>query len=270
MKMIPSLILGIAGVACGFAIDRALVANAPKPEPQVVVDQAAVEGLAKAEKRIESLEKQLTSAKDDLKKAKDDAEKAKEEAAALAAAQEEKKAEEPVVVTTTGDGNVNVMDQLKKRLPAEQFEQVQDAFAQMRQKLAQRAKSRSDYLNSIDTSRMSEKERENHRRYLELFAKREEISQRMRAGQFNRQSMQDMAEVSRELGDVAKEERATLMRQVANELGYKGEDAEVITETIKNVYDCTNGSPLGGLNDMIESFGGMGALGGFGVRPNAQ
>lgn len=31
MNMMPSMILGIAGVACGFAIDRARVANAPKP-----------------------------------------------------------------------------------------------------------------------------------------------------------------------------------------------------------------------------------------------
>lgn len=31
MKMMPSMILGIAGVACGFVIDRARVANAPKP-----------------------------------------------------------------------------------------------------------------------------------------------------------------------------------------------------------------------------------------------
>ena len=50
---------------------------------------------------------------------------------------------------------------------------------------------------------------------------------------------------------------------MARELGYTGDDVEVIHDTMKSIYDCTSGGGLGGLGDISEAMGGLGGgLGG--------
>lgn len=254
------IIIAVAaiGVVGGAFVGRSLQARANEQAiKDAKADQAAEFNakFAKANKRISDLERQLADANSRAKKAESDA-----KSKAKTALEELKdKAEKTVVKLGAGE---DMASQLKKQLPAEQFSQVTNAFAQFRAKLAKRAKGRQDYLASIDTSNMTAKEKENHQRYLELFAKREAAAAKMKGGIPNQESIQEMVMIGMEMGPVAKQERETLMRQVTSELGYTGDDAAVITDTIKNVYDCTNASPLGGLNDMLESAGSMGGMGG--------
>ena len=100
---------------------------------------------------------------------------------------------------------------------------------------------------------MTAAEKANHKRYLELFAKREAASEKMRGGMFNQDAIREMVEVGMEMRETAKEERATLMRQVARELGYTGDDAKTIQETVQNIYDCTSSGPMSGINALMES-----------------
>ncbi len=260
MKNITIALCLVAGLAGGFCLDRFVLA--PKaPAPQPVADDGAAARLAKAEKRIADLEKQLADSKSRSMKAQAAAAAAEQKARETA---EAKDANDDDKVETIEVKNGNMMDALKGRLSPEQYTQVSNAFEQFKTKLAMRVKSKQDYLNSIDTSNMSEKDKATHARYLELFAKREEIAAKMQGGIPNRNSLREMMQIGMEIAPVAKEERNILMRQVAGELGYSGDDATVIGETIQNIYDCTSSGPLSGFNDMIEtatSIGGGAILG---------
>lgn len=251
-------VLGIAGGwFVGNTIHKKTYAKALESEAQLKSVEAK---LAKSDKRIAELERQLADAAKRAKRAQEEAVKAKADALAAANTAKKKGDEvksEPIVVK---DGDI--ASALKKRLPAEQFSQVTNAFSQFRAKLARKAKNRQDYLASIDTSNMSAKQKANHQRYLELFAKREAVAAKMKGGIPNQASIQELVMIGMEMNQVAKDEREMLMGQVASELGITGDDAVVFTDAIKNIYDCTNAGPLSGINDMVESMGSMGGLGG--------
>lgn len=250
-------VLGIAGGwFVGNTMHKKTYAKALESEAQLKSVEAK---LAKSDKRIAELEHQLADAAKRAKRAQEEAVKAKSDALA-AAATAKKDGEEKSEAIVVKDGDI--ASALKKRLPAEQFSQVTNAFSQFRAKLAKRAKNRQDYLASIDTSNMSAKQKANHQRYLELFAKREAAAAKMKGGIPNQASIQELVMIGMEMNQVAKDEREMLMGQVASELGITGDDATVFTDAIKNIYDCTNAGPLSGINDMVESMGSMGGLGG--------
>jgi len=59
------------------------------------------------------------------------------------------------------------------------------------------------------------------------------------------------------MGPLAKKERSMLVNEMAHDLGYQGDDAEVVRDTINNIYDCTSGGGLmGNLEDAMEVMGG--------------
>ena len=47
------------------------------------------------------------------------------------------------------------------------------------------------------------------------------------------------------------------MRQVARDLGYRGDEMELIHDTINSIFDCTGSGGLGGLGDVMEGAEGM-------------
>ena len=261
MKNAIWIALVIAGVAGGFLAGGAMRKPVPPPpaEEKPAVEKPAAKDdarLAAANKRIAQLEKDLAAARRDSAKFEKDLAAAK-----LAAEEKLKENGSRSVVKIGKDGDI--MGELKDKLPNEQFAQVTNAFAQMRAKLAQLRKGRQDYLAAVDVSGMSDRERENHKRYQELLAKREAISAKMKGGIPDVNSIQEMVKLGIEMEPAAKEERSTLVRQVARELGYTGDDVEVIHDTMKSIFDCTSSGGLGGLGDISEAMGGLGGgLGG--------
>ena len=261
MKNAIWIALVIAGVAGGFLAGGAMRKPVPPPpaEEKPAVEKPAAKDdarLAAANKRIAELEKALAAAKGDAEKSKAELAAAKERELKI-----EDLADGKAVVKLGKDGDI--MGELKDKLPNEQFAQVTNAFAQMRAKLAQLRKGRQDYLAAVDVSGMSDRERENHKRYQELLAKREAISAKMKGGIPDVNSIQEMVKLGIEMEPAAKEERSTLVRQVARELGYTGDDVEVIHDTMKSIFDCTSSGGLGGLGDISEAMGGLGGgLGG--------
>ena len=69
-------------------------------------------------------------------------------------------------------------------------------------------------------------------------------------------SIQEMVQLEMEMAPVAKKARSALIGQVARELGYQGDDVEVVRDTVNMIYDCTSGGGMGGLGDIMESAGG--------------
>ena len=257
MKNALWIALVAAGAAGGFLAGVAMRKPAPPPpaEEKPAAEKKSVvkddSRLLEANKRIAQLEKDLAAARRDSAKFEKDLAAAK-----LAAEEKLKENGSKSVVKIGKDGDI--MGELKNKLPNDQFTQVTNAFSQLRSKFEQIRKGRQEYLASVDVSGMSARERDNHKRYMELLAKREAISAKMKGGIPDMGAIQEMVQLGIEMVPAAKEERSTLVRQVARELGYTGDDVEVIHDTMKSIYDCTSGGGLGGLGDISEAMGGLG------------
>ena len=235
----------VAAAACGgfFAGRNAAAKNAGAAPTETKPDDSAKK-LADAQKRIVELEGQLAKLRGAMTK--------KLTAKAKPDKGEKADNEDKDVIKISGDG-VDVLGELKRRLPEEQFSQATNAMEQLKSKLAKKAKSRMDFLASIDTSSMTEEERKNHEQFLELMERKEAIAAKMKGIIPNVKAIQEMVELEMEMRPAAKRERSTLVRQVAKELGYSGDDINVIHDTLNNVYDCTGGGGgLAGIGDMMD------------------
>ena len=257
-------------VAGGFAAGLAL--GSKKPKEHLVETHKHInelEGdLSKERGRVDDLKRQLEDAKSDaadnakkLAKAlkqiaglKRDLDEAGRAAKAVPMPGTTNVAER--VITLNGKDGGDILDSLKNQLSHEDFSQVTNAMTQLRARLAEKAKGRMEYLASINTDGMSDDERKNHARFLELMERREAIAAKMKGGLPDMSSIQKMVELEMEMAPVAKKARSALVGQVARELGYQGEDVEVVRDTVNMIFDCTNGGGMAGLSDIMESAGG--------------
>ena len=259
-----SVLLGVGGFAAGMAI------GARNPTKQ----------LAEARKSIDELESDLSKGRDRVKDLKRELEAAKADAAdhareltkalkRIAGLERDRKAAEraatPVpgttnvaerVITLDGKDGGDIIDSLQSQLSHEEFSQVTNAMTQLRARLAEKAKGRMEYLASINTDGMSDDERANHANFLKLMERREAIAAKMKGGFPDAESLQQMVQLELEMAPVAKKARSALIGQVARELGYQGDDVEVVRDTVNMIYDCTSGGGMGGLGDIMESAGG--------------
>ena len=147
MKNAIWAVLVLAGAAGGFLAGGAM--RKPAPPPPAVEEKPEAKAdtrLADANKRIAQLERDLAAARRDSSKLEKDLATAK-----LAAEAKPKEGDESKTVVKIGKGG-DIMGELKDKLPNEQFEQVTNAFSQLRAKLDQIRKGRQEYLASVDVS----------------------------------------------------------------------------------------------------------------------
>jgi len=249
MKKLLFVIVFLAGAACGF-FGYGLYSGKSAEKP--ASDATAATSKKKNSSRVEELERELAKARGEvarLQKLNEDAEKA------VAKALDNKPQRPQEFEFPT---NIDFNAELKKNLNEEQFTAATNAIAGFRARLAARAKGRIDFLSSVDVSRMSAADRENHEKYLELMKQREELMGKNKGGLPDMETMQKMMEIQMQMGPAAKKERAVLVGEVTRELGYQGDDAEVVNETFNSIYDCTSGGGLvGSLEDAMEAMGPM-------------
>ena len=244
----------VLGAGAGFAVGMSRRPNAEPAEGKVekpaVSEDAA--HLAKAQKRIAELESSLAAAKRAAVALKDA--KPAESAPAPAPTNAAER-----VIAVEGDGK-DVLDTLKGQLSHEEFSQVTNAMTQMRARLAEKAKGRMEFLSSINLDGMSADERKNHAKFLALMERREAAAAKMKSGIPDAATIQKLVELEVEMAPVAKKARSALVRQVARELGYQGDDVEVVRDTIDTIFDCTSSGGLGGLGDIMEGAEGMSGM----------
>ncbi len=248
-------VLLLAGIAGGFAAGR-MIGGGKTAQPTVEKEAAKPDDvqkkLAKAQKRIAELERDLAAAKAYKKQVKSLSDKVKN---SLKEKTEELAGNTQVVSVST---NSDIEAELKRQLPEGAFTEATNVLSRLRSKLAERAKGRLDYIASVDASRMSKKERENHAKFLKLLEKREALRSKMTGFIPNPSVLQEMVELDLAMQPVAKQERSALVREVARELGYSGEDVDVVHDTMVNIYDSTSG---GGINSLMEAASDMQAEG---------
>lgn len=242
-KTIVAVVLAGCAAVGGFAIGRgcaggACVANAPRAAA------APSDGaLDAAKKRIAALEAELAEARRD-------AERARKPAVGAEKAADGAIKEKDAVSSFSVGTNADILAELKKQLPEAEFAAATNALAGLRMKLAERAKGRIEYLSSMDVSRMTKAERDNHAKFLRLMERRETVAAKMKGGLPDAKTLEEMVALEIEMQPVAKAERSALVREVARELGYAGEDVETLHDTLDAVFDCTGSGGLGGLGDL--------------------
>ncbi len=245
MKKVLGVVVLLAGIAGGFICGKMQNAQpkAAEAEPVEAAEKKAngEESLEQAQKRILELERELATLRRKYDEKKVNTEK-----------KEDIETEE-VVSIVNGD---DIMGKLKDKLSADQLNQVSNAFSELRERLANRNKSKLEFLASIDTSGMTSKERKTHAKFQELLAKREAINAKMKGGFPDVGAIKELVELGIEMAPVAKEERSLLMRQMAKELGYSGNDVEVVHDAVSNIIDCTMPSGLDNISELSEEAAG--------------
>lgn len=158
------------------------------------------------------------------------------------------------------DGSqTNLEEVLAKKLSADDLQKVKDAFERMRQARAKRAQGKREFLESIDMSKASKAERKTHDAYLKLVAEQEELMGKVKGFIPDQETIGKLVELQMKSKPLADAERKTLLRQMSANLGYAGDDADVVVGTVEDIVGATSGGGIGdALNSITEGFGGMG------------
>lgn len=244
----------LCGALLGYHIRPARPAplqEAEKPAPRAhaaAPDEAAIDRLRG---RIRALERQLAAA-----------------TASNAVAQAEEPAPEPERprnpflrngpphMPTAAEMRAH-MEELRTVDP-ERYAQMTNRFARWREHRLKRTSDRLDILASVDTSRLSEKERQTHDALQEAIARREELQALLNpqnediTEEQRRKTFEELRELGHKMRQLEKEERNTLLTKTARSFGLSKADAQEMAETVKAIYNATgagdhrNGPPFGG------------------------
>ena len=248
----PVVISLLAGAAIGFCF--APSAGAPKaaPEktsPKTVKAESRPDEAAEKEMRV--LRSRIKELEDMLAKQGVEVEEMKEESS------RRERRDRP------RDFRAD-MERLKKEEP-ERYAQITNSMAQFRRHRLERAQSKIDFLSSIDTSRMSPAMLKVHSDLQDMIEKREAVEEKMRGfmdmtEEERREAFQEIGEIDGRIRELNRAERDNLLVQTAEALGFQGDDAAEIIDTVKSIYEATDsGWGFGGP-------GGPGRRGGRGGR----
>ncbi len=236
----------ISAIGAAIAVGCALgILMRPEPPPPLTVLEDSPDTLAELEKaraRISELESLLAEAS----KSRPAAESAP--AVEKPAAKEEMPsiAKDPSNLVILADGDIDT--QLKSQMSDAEYGVVSNVFATMRAMRAERSRGRLGFLESVDTSKMSESDRSTHAKYLDLLSRQEELSSKSTGIMPDMATLAKQVELQMELKPLAKAEREILLGQMTGELGYSGEEASVIHDTIGDIVDATSaGSGVSGM-----------------------
>ncbi len=135
------------------------------------------------------------------------------------------------------------MERIKKEEP-ERYAQMTNHWARARQHRIARTQSRMDFLSSIDTSGMSAEARKTHEALQEAIASREQLSEKMQkamdmSDEEREAAFKEMHETNRRIHELGRQERDNLLTQTAEALGFQGDDAAEVVETVKAIYEAT-------------------------------
>ena len=248
----PVVISLLAGAAIGFCFARSAGAPKAAPEktsPKTVKAESRPDEAAEKEMRV--LRSRIKELEDMLAKQGVEVEEMKEESS------RRERRDRP------RDFRAD-MERLKKEEP-ERYAQITNSMAQFRRHRLERAQSKIDFLSSIDTSRMSPAMLKVHSDLQDMIEKREAVEEKMRGfmdmtEEERREAFQEIGEIDGRIRELNRAERDNLLVQTAEALGFQGDDAAEIIDTVKSIYEATDsGWGFGGP-------GGPGRRGGRGGR----
>ena len=138
------------------------------------------------------------------------------------------------------------MEELREKDPAK-YAQMTNRFARMQEHRLQRTNNRLEILDSVDTSRLNEKELQTHEALREAIVKREELRQLLNpqnedvTEEQRRAIIEELSKLDETMRQLEKRERNTLLTKTARSFGVSAANAKELTETIKAIYEATSG-----------------------------
>jgi len=166
-------------------------------------------------------------------------------------------------------GNRGAMD--PAQMDPEALAQMQQQRAEQQQQRTQRqqdmltqANDRVAAFANMDTSRMTAEERANHNQLVQAMTSAMNLAQ----GGMDpndpaaMESMRDAMGSMRQIGDLMDNERTMLFRQLGEDVGLSGADAQDFANYVDEVIQNTSMEGIGGIGGR----GGMGGMGGRGGR----
>ena len=222
----------LAGVAIGYFVkDEPIPAEEPKAEEiakRQVADKGEAATVRALRRRIAELEKLLAE------------KNGKSEIAISNAVAEAAKARPPAPPQQNWRER---MEEMKKNDPA-RYTQMTNRFAQWRRSRSEQARSKIEFLSSVDVSQMSAGAKKTHDALQELIARREGIEQQLQSPDLTDEErgklMGELHSTHHELMRLNDEERNNLFVETARNLGFEGEDAKEISATIQEVIRATD------------------------------
>lgn len=134
------------------------------------------------------------------------------------------------------------MERLRTENP-ERFQQIREHLNQMTQRIESGANEQQEFLSSLDTSKMSEAELENHKKIEEIVKRNSEIAALLNQDPDSPDAEMMRSEMFsnfRELRELFDTERDYALRQFAHSLGYTDNGAETFTEYINYIMRMTS------------------------------
>lgn len=136
------------------------------------------------------------------------------------------------------------MERLRTENP-EEYQRIQERRAMFRERTAQRAQDRIEFLEAIDTRNMTREQRENHDKLLETADHLSSLVTQMGNPGVERtpELGREIRESVRQAESLYREERRYLLEEAARSVGYKGKDATAFAEHIEGVILNTTLAP---------------------------
>jgi len=248
------MVLALAAcVAGGFVAGRKYLGGTNEMNaPSADVSNDALE---KAQKRVTELETELAETKKELERVQKLVDRAEKTVSKVSKAIKGKDGEGEMTLTV--DNEEDMIAEMKKQLPEEAFVAATNVLGRLKAAQAERVKGRREYLASLDVSGLSAKEQENHGKFMELFDRRETAMSKMKGFIPDENTIKELVEIEMQMQPLAKQERKALLGALTRELGYAGDDGEVVVDTIESIFDCSGSSGgLGGLGDLGDMLNG--------------
>lgn len=220
--LVIGLLVG-AGGAYGWQVLMApppevpVLPVAPPPKIVKVVDEQA---LYEAKRKIAELQSQLANQVSEPQ-------------------QPEIVKEEPKVQK---DPVSQIASMINKEITPEQKAEWEKRRTEFLQQMQQRATERTDFLTSLDTANMNEKQRVNHEKLLASVSRMNELRTAMSnpEGETTPEMRTEMHDLSHSMEGLYKEERSTLLEITGRNMGYSDKQSKEFAEQIQTIYDSTS------------------------------
>ena len=135
------------------------------------------------------------------------------------------------------------MERMKKEDP-QRYAQMTNRFASWRRQRAETARSRIDFLSSIDTSKMSKSARAVHTQLQRLVVEREELEANLHqeglSDEDRHRLFGELRRTGAKMHELSMKERDNLLAETARNLGFEGEDSAEIVTTVKEIIEATD------------------------------
>lgn len=143
------------------------------------------------------------------------------------------------------------LEELREKDP-ERYVQMTNRFAHWQEHRLQRMANRLDILASVDTSRLSPKERETHEALQAAIARESELRELLNpqnedvTEEQRKKTFEELHKIEQQMRQLENSERNTLLTKTARSFGLSRDDAKEMAETVKAIFQATGGGRHGG------------------------